>query len=366
MQIHALLKVLKTILFEDLIILYPESLIVDFTRNLLKLTENFSIKKILLFIFKILPSFDYSLIIQSNEFNLIAQISKLRDKHKKSKFNLKFHSLKDLDLKNGDKMTDVLIKKVYELLNIEKVIVINLKDLNKFISNLIELNFPLDQSEIELLFQILLFLYRKYNISWDQYPKPKIYHPMVQLLFRLFGFNLNLRKISHWAIPKFFLNLKNKYLGLKSKILVIFTNKSSKDDSNEKEVKLKSIIQNPVLMEFENRKLVKIVPVKKELIFNKKDSILLNQIRNELSRSYGFVSTVVKIDITLIRFLLKDFFFDLNKINIVTKIKTLKMLRDTGYFELYPEYPVIRYLKTARIFSFIKVMLSIFIDLHMF
>ena len=51
----------------------------------------------------------------------------------------------------------------------------------------------------------------------------KGYKTFVRLLLRIIGFNLNLKKISHWAIPNYFFHLLTFHFGLNSNILLILT-----------------------------------------------------------------------------------------------------------------------------------------------
>ena len=71
------------------------------------------------------------------------------------------------------------------------------------------------------LFQKILFRFRDYENHWYISPKPSIYNTLQRFLLRLVGYNINLRKISHWAIPGLFFTLFTSFFGLNSKILII-------------------------------------------------------------------------------------------------------------------------------------------------
>jgi hypothetical protein len=131
--------------------------------------------------------------------------------------------------------------------------------------------------------------------------------------------------------------------------------------TNNSSINSKSIF----ILEYKNRDLVNVIPINSENLLDKKD-LKLSSLKNKFSKEYGFISSVIKLDMTMIRSIINNFFFDLNRLNIFPKIKVIRLLKDDDNFEVYPVNPLIKYLKDTNSIRIIKDLLPIFIDLHMF
>jgi hypothetical protein len=359
-QFSLILDVMKEILLKNHILFLPEPLVISFSRSLCKFLENFSLGKILVNLLNLIPDFNYSFLISSKKFNLIITMNNLEDP-----LDIEVYTPSELGLHIDKEIAGKLIENINEKLKTEKTIHLRLTHLIALIKNLIELDFPLKQNELELLLQKFIYFYRKYDVLWNQFPKPITYNSLTQFFFRLITFNINLQKISHWAIPKFFLNYKDRYFGVNCKILVIITNSTHKLNlrvrTNNSSINSKSIF----ILEYKNRDLVNVIPINSENLLDKKD-LKLSSLKNKFSKEYGFISSVIKLDMTMIRSIINNFFFDLNRLNIFPKIKVIRLLKDDDNFEVYPVNPLIKYLKDTNSIRIIKDLLPIFIDLHMF
>jgi hypothetical protein len=107
-------------------------------------------------------------------------------------------------------------------------------------------------------------------------------------------------------------------------------------------------------------------PIREDIIFNENKNISLSEIKNKVSEDYGFISMVIKIDLSMLNKLLKNFVLELNEMNILSKLKTLNQLKKGKYFEIFPEIPPITDFKESNSLLFIKKVLPIIIDLHRF
>ena len=219
-----------------------------------------------------------------------------------------------------------------------------------------------------LIVQKLLFGYRSFEKHWFLKPKPVIYDNLLRFLTRLFGFNVNLRKLSHWAIPELISTLLDSWFGLNSKILVFLTDIQQSKNLDLKNFNyLEEVSENILLFEIENKTLVQINSINKKELFNIDGEIeSLESIRGNLSEKFGFLSNIIIIDRRLIQDLIKHLIFEQSKYSPLSKIKTLKMLKKRKFFYLFPELPPYKLLKKKSTISLIKLILPILIDKHEF
>ena len=219
-----------------------------------------------------------------------------------------------------------------------------------------------------LILQKLLFGYRNFEKFWFLKPKPVIYNNSLRFITRLLGFNVNLRKLSHWAIPDLISNLFDSWLGLNSQILIILTDIQQSKNLNLKNFNyLRTVSEYSLLIEIENKTLTKINSINKEDLFNSTTEIKsLESIRYNLSEKFGFLTTIIIIDRQLVQKFINHFIFEQSKYSPLSKVKTLKMLKKQKFFSLFPEIPPYTLLKKKGAISFLKLVLPILIDKHEF
>jgi hypothetical protein len=232
------------------------------------------------------------------------------------------------------------------------------------LSNTFELDIPIDQERFKLLLQKFLYGFRSFENKWYMIPRPKIYNNLNRFIVRLLGFNINLKKLSHWAIPEQIFNLFNLYFGLNYRLLLIFT--SVTKTSIKKTDYLNYAFKSAILLEVENKKLVSIKSISKnelilEDIINKLDTI-----HAKTSSKYGYISAVMNIDKSLLRRIIGSFGIKLSKYRPFSKSKAYKMLRKEQYFNIYPELPPYKLIKDKGMVSLLKIILPIIIDKHEF
>lgn len=366
----AILKILNIIekLFENhLFFIYPKPTIMNFFEELLKVSQKKTfISDTLEFVKDILPKFNIAIIISAPESSFIVKI--INDGANDSKYKLNLHILStegfniDYDTLNEEE----ILKSLFLELDVEYIFHIEQKHIIKMLTDLFELQYPIDFGKIKLLFEKLLYGFRTYQTHWFKYPKPLTYKPLLRWFIRLFGISFNLKKLSHWEIPEFFFSLFNMNFGLKNRIILIFT-----DLNQHKDVNIKKI-ENPIELGFtqailigtDDRKLINIIPISKKV--KKVKNLDLREIRKKLMEDYGYIDLILSIDKSLLSEIVDNFILKFNNFNIISKIKTIKKLKKEYYMNVYPETPEFRFIKNSGTISFITTILPILIDKHLF
>jgi len=170
---------------------------------------------------------------------------------------------------------------------------------------------------------------------------------------------LNLKKLSHWAIPDYIFGLFDTFVGLNAKILLIITSSKKKTDINN---------QTPItiLLEIENGSLTKVKYITEKELLSGIDQKSLDSIRFAYSERFGFITNILILNKNLIKSILNTFIFKFHKISLFSILKVLKMLRKSQIFQIYPEIPPYSLLKRKNSFFFMKDLLKILIDKHNF
>ncbi len=351
-------------LFEhDIFYTYPRPNIYSFIKEIIKLLDGVKLSRIFEFIYSIYLDFNTAIVLSSKELNLILHIRK-KTKGKKSEFTFNLLTAEDLSIKIDDLSTEKLMKIIQVKLRSNNVYFLSQNNLVNLLLDIVELDFPVEQGSIRLLLQKVLFGIRSFENIWYMTPRPRVYNNLIRFFVRMLGINLNLKKISHWAIPELIFNSFDSYFGLNYKLLVILT---SIIDKNIKKVNyLNNYFENAFLLEIENKKLVKINSIRKNELFTPGLITSLENIRSNTSKTYGFISAVMNIDKSLLREVINSFGPKLSKFKIFSNSKTYKMLKKKRYFNIYPELPPYKLIKENGMISLFKMFLPIFIDKHEF
>lgn len=352
---------------ENLFLVYPEPTIFKFLRESIKLLNRIQIRSLFKFIEEILPEFNTSLLIDGSNIKVIVLLQKKLLKSGKSELSLKFFTPDDFGINKDNLNIKDILRIIQKKLKTENTYYLNQNDMISFISDISELAIPLKKDNIQFLLQKALYGYRSYETHWEMVPRPNIYNSLIRFILRLFGFNLNLKKLSHWAIPEVITNYIDFYFGLNSKVLLIIS-----DHKKNKKVKipqkslLKNICEHLILLEFENSTLKRIKKINKEELFSGTYYIPLDSIKEIISKKYGFVSTTVILDKFLLQNIFKNFIFGHAKSVFFPRLKTLKMLKKKEYLTIYPEFPPHELIKRKGTISFLRLILPILIDKHEF
>ncbi|MFX1324980.1 MAG: hypothetical protein ACFE8N_08485 [Promethearchaeota archaeon] len=362
------LELIQTLIEQDLVIFYPEPYTIKFIRDVVAFLKGIRLKKVFKLFYTLLPEFNIALIVKSKNLVYIIHLQKVYiSKQEKPYLRLKIISPKELGLDNNTLDDSKILESIRERLVVDKAYLIDQKNILSLIIAVFNLSFYLNEEQLQLLTQKILFGFRSYEQYWRMKPKPTIYNNFTRFLLKLLWFNLNLRKISHWAIPDFFSSLFRDYIGLNSKILLIFTDiNKSRELKTGKFNYLNEAARYNVLLEIENQALKKIYPINEKDLFRNAEIESLESIRLKLSDKYGFISQIIVIDKLLIKKVIELLVFDHARYTLLSKIRTVKMFKNPKLFYMFPEIVPYKWAQHKGTISLIKYLLPIFIDKHEF
>jgi len=363
-----LLDLTQKLVKQDLFVLYPEPKIFRFLKDIINFLNGYQLNSLFKIVYPLLPEFNISFIFGSKELLFILHLQKIFvSKSETPYLRLKLILPNDLGIDVDGLNENEILELVNERLQTENAYFIDQTDIISLLTDLINLPVKIKEEDLLLFFQKLLFGYRSFEKHWFLRPKPIIYNNLFRFLFRIFGFNLNLRKLSHWAIPELISNLFESWFGLNSKILVIIsdTEKYKKLNFNSFNY-LEKAFDYSLFFEIENKRLVKIISITKEDLFTNGEIKSLEFIRNKFAEKYGFLSSIIIIDKLLLQNLIRDFVFNHAKYAPLSKISTLKMLKRQKFFYIFPETPLYKLIHKKGTIALLKIILPILIDKHEF
>lgn len=360
---HRAMDLVQELFEQDLILIYPEPIVINFIKNGISLLNEIRFRNLFQFLEENLPEFHYSILIDGENTRIIALIQKTILKSGKSELSLNFFTPTELNINTDDLDIKHTLNILQDKLHTEKSYYLNQNDILTFLSNLFELLIPVKKENLKFLFQKALFAYRSFEKHWDMVPRPTIYNTLVRFLIRLLGFNLNFKKISHWAIPEAISTTFDFFLGLNSKILLIVTdqNRIKKSKASQENV-IKNTCLHTFLLEFEDSTLEKVNVVDKDKLFLKVNSNSLSSIRKASTEMFGTPSAIIILDKMLVQEIIRNFVFNHSQFSLLPKFKTLKLLKNEKYFTIYPEFPFYSLIKKKRSLALLKLFLPIMID----
>ncbi|MBD3193446.1 MAG: hypothetical protein GF317_00210 [Candidatus Lokiarchaeota archaeon] len=351
---------------ENLFIIYPEPTIYNFLKKFFILLNNIDLASILKYIISLLPNFNFAVLLDSDDYPLVIEVIRSLGNEGNLNFDLKLLGLDDLSLNSTALDRKNLLKEINEKLNVDYSYYVQQNQILNFLSDIFEVEVLTNKEKLKLLIEKFLYGIRSYEKVWFKIPKPFSYNTLLRFFVRIFGFQINLRKLSHWEISDFLFNTLDFYFGAEYKLLIII---KDLDLSNQKPSKknsdsLKSTIKYTILFNVHNQS-TRII----KLINNNEipsDLSNLPEIRNELSKKYGYINYIIQIDESLIRSIIKNYIFELTSIKAFAKIKVIRRLKNDLYFKMFPELPPYKLLKEKGTLSLVRTFLPIFIDKHQF
>jgi len=348
---RSILDLIQISLNDNLIIMYPEPNIFTFLRNNLGLLEGIRLSSIIAFIEELIPPFNVLVAAVSNQLSFGINLKKIESNKINSDIEVKILPIEkeDCDLNSHGLLTDLKIAQ--QTFKVENVYNINFNIILEFLS--------LNKEILRLFFQKFLYGIRAHDLHWSMYPKPKTFSPLIRFLIRLLGIDLNLQKLSHWAIPDYILGLFDTFVGLNARILLIINSNKKIDNINYQ-------TSINMLLEIENGTLRKVKNVTEKALFSGIGQESLDSIRFAYSERYGFISNILIINKNFLKTILNTFIFKVHKISLFSILKVIKMLKKPQSFQIYPEIPPYTVVKKRRSFFLLKDMLSIIIDKHEF
>ncbi|MFX1573133.1 MAG: hypothetical protein ACFFB0_10325 [Promethearchaeota archaeon] len=361
------LELIQQLFAKDLYFIYPEPIIYQSLKEFITFLNDIHLKSLVSVSYEIIPEFNIALFVTSENMNLIFQLQNHRSELRKPEFKFRVMLPLELGIYDIDLNEKETLEIIQEKLNTENVYCVDQNIILFLLSDLIELTVPLKKENLQFLLQKILFGYRSFEKYWDMTPQPVIYNTFVRFMLRLFGLNLNLRKLSHWAIPDLIFNFFETNFGLNSKVLIILTEVDKYKKINFKKTDyLKAITDHAILLEIENSTLVNLLPLKKDIIFSDGIYNSLDLVRTKVSEEFGVISAIIILDKSIIRNVLKNFVGEHTKLTPLLKLKTLKMLKKPQYFYIYPEIPIYQLIRRKGVLSLLNLLLLIIIDRHEF
>jgi len=356
--IVSILDLIQISLENNLFSIYPEPNFLRFFKNCLTLLNGFRLSNVFTFFESLLPSFNSLIIMNSTHLPIALKIRKENNKSYFPEMDIKLKLLESEKYNLNSKTHIPDFKLIQSDFNVDNIVNLNQNPFLLFLSELFESEIPIDKEKLKLLFQKVLYGIRSYDLNWRMFPSPKINNFLLRFLIRLLGINLNLKKLSHWALPDFLFDLGATYIGLNANLLLVLTDKN-KDNSKQTSTEL-------ILLKIENGSIKKLDRINDQEMITKVKLQSLESIRLILSEKVGFISNVLMVDKHLIKTTLDTFLIDFHKISLFSLLKVIKLLKNPKYFQLYPEIPPYTLLKKKRSISFLKNLLSIVIDKHEF
>ena len=214
----SIINVIQKAINDDLLIIYPNPPVFRFITRLFTILD-INLSKMTEELVNLIKRMDVALILADKDLSFLSHIYKKKD----GAFNVEF-----LDI--NEELSYVDSDEISKNFKYETVVYLNLTSVVHFFLDLIEHDIPIAKEELKLIFQKLLYGIRSIEFEWKISPKPKLYNTLQRWILRLMGFNLNLRKLSHWNIPEFFGNLIISRIGLNSSILLILSDNDKSRD----------------------------------------------------------------------------------------------------------------------------------------
>ena len=349
---------------QNILYMHPEPNFYSFIKKLINFLNGVKFSNSCAFLYKILPAFNTSIVLNSDKLILILRIKKITYGTGKASLSFSILTPEDLSINVQNKSPTALLNQIMIKTKSKNVFLIDQNHLISLLLEIFELNFPPTKNNVLLILQKILFGFRSFENHWYMMPPPKVYNSLRRFIVRLTGINLNLKKVSHWAIPEFISNSLDSYIGLNSRVLILLTDGSRLKKFNLKTSNsVKKAIKYAFLLSVENKKITEFLPVNRDKLLISPKVNNLESIKSYISEKYGYVSLVIAMDMLI---LVNFFKINLFKFQPFSKSKALKMLRNQTFFYVYPELPIYKLIKNTGMKSFIKLLLPVFIDKHEF
>ena len=360
----SLMNLIQIFFDENLFYIYPIPNFYKFIKKSLILLNGLRVSNIYKFLYNITPKFNISILLNSQKQPLLLKVAKKISGIDNSDIFIELITPNDLGIKIKDQNIYDILNTFKKKMKSDKIYLLNQRDLISLLLDIFESESPPPFDKLKIIFQKVLLGIRNFENKWYRLPRPKVYNSLLRFFTRIFRFNLNLKKLSHWAIPDFTFNIVETNFGLNSKILVIFT---AIDKRNFNKVEyVKNAFKSAFLIEYENRRIINIKPINKKEIFTENQINSLDVIRANISNKYGYVSAVMNIDTFLLTEIFENFASKLFNFNPFSNFKCLNLFKKEHYFNIFPEIAEFQFLKDVGSNTFIKSILPILIDKHEF
>jgi len=358
------LNLIQNLSQHDFLYIYPEPNFYSFIKKLISFLNGIKFSNFCEFFYNLLPGFNSSIVLNSDKLILVLRIKKITYGTGKASLSFNILTPEDLGIIVENKSPTGLLSQVQIRTKSRNVFLINQRQVISLLLEIFELNFPPTKDKLLLIFQKILFGFRSFENQWYMLPRPKVYNWLRRLKVRLTGINLNLKKVSHWAIPELISSTVDSNIGLKSKVLILITDGARFKKFNlERSNSVNRAIRYAFLVSLENRRITEFLPLNRDDLSSNIKIHNLESIKSYISEKNGYVSYVIAMDK---RFLEEFFKSNIYKYKPFSKSKAFKMLKSNSFFYVFPEPPLYKLLKIKGVSSFIKLFLPVMIDKHEF
>jgi hypothetical protein len=369
-KIGEILQILIESISDQSLVLYPESIGLTFLTRFQSFLGNFSYSGLFSFISYLFPKKEYTLTLNGTQngkpwyLSYLFNISKT-DFQMSYIPNLMNESVQNTEIEQDEAVLNYLIGK-YKL---KHNYMIEAESLVNYLRDVFLSPIPLESKRAKLLFEKLLYRYKKVDKFWNFKPKPAIFTEGYRFVQYLMGTKINPGKISYWSIPEIIEVLFNKMFGLAGKFIIIVNQTFSK-----------KINQFQALLTYQNGSItdMKILPIDEiELITEKATNqahpnplnARLGQIRMKLSEKYGYIGSAIWISGDLFKSIISNVGFDFHSKNyspLKNIISVVKDAQDRAKFTINPENAIYSSLMNQPPKALLKNLLPILTDLNEF
>ena len=358
------LDIIQNLSQDGFLHIYPEPNFYNFIKKLISFLNGIKFSNFWEFFYNILPAFNTSIVLNSDKLILILRIKKIIYGAGKATLSFNILTPEDLGIIVENISPTRLLNQIQIKTRSKNVFLINQKQLISLLLEIFELNFPPTKDKLLLIFQKILYGFRSFENHWYMLPRPKVYNWLRRLTVRLTGINLNLKKLSHWAISELISSTVDTYIGLKSNVLILLTDGARFKKFNlERSNSVNRAIKYAFLLSLENRKITEFLPLNLDDLSGNIKVHNLESIKSYISEKNGYVSLLIAMD----KKVLEEFFkSNIFKFKPFSKSKAFKMLKSKSFFYVFPEFPLYKLIKIKGVSSLIKLFLPVMIDKHEF
>ena len=343
----SIINIVQKAIDDNLLIIYPNPLVFKFINQLFKILA-INLSKITEEVANLIKRMDLALLFAEKDMSFLSHIYKKKD----GAINVELLDIsKEVNYINSDELS--------KSFKYDTIAYLNLKSVVNFFLDIIEYEIPIGKKELKLIVQKLLYGIRSIELEWNISPKPNIYNVFQRWLLRLIGFNLNLRKLSHWNIPEFFGNLILSNIGLNSSILLILSDYDKSSNFHES-------IKYMIKLDLNNGEIYRVSSLNTHDIISEPLSDIESLRLKLMNEFFIQIDLIIKIDKIILSELINTFLINFKDLTPLSLYKFVRKFKECKYFDVFPEFPAFVMLKKKRFTSFLKDLLSVFIDRHEF
>ena len=240
-----------------------------------------------------------------------------------------------------------------------------------YLEDLFQTPLPSTKDRWNLLGEKFLYRYKNYGTDWNCYPKPQILREWLRYLKYARKVTINPRKIAFWAIPTLFSNALLSQIGSEGKILLIMGNKGQNIPNNSSII---SQTQNSlILLRFSQGVIVEVSNIDSKLLVidnfdgsgSQENQSYLSQMKNQLSRKCGFISSIIWFTDSLARSFFRNMIFDIHSTKILPTRFICNFLRDLKNPKMclvYPQNRLSKYILSTSNWKLVKIISQIATD----